>query len=110
MDSGQLSGNKINKSFFLFVMVVFALLLLYSMSEFFTAFLGSLVFYVLFKPWMEFLVHKKKWKKSRAALLIVLISFFIIMLPILSFSSLLFNKVCQGVKSTEILPISFIYH
>ncbi len=103
MDSGQLSGNKINKSFFLFVMVVFALLLLYSMSEFFTAFLGSLVFYVLFKPWMEFLVHKKKWKKSRAALLIVLISFFIIMLPILSFSSLLFNKVSGLIGQPEII-------
>ncbi len=103
MENPALNTNKINKSFFLSVIIVFALLLLFSMREFFTAFLGSIMFYVLFKPWMEFLVQRKKWKKGRAAILIVIVSFFIIMLPIISFSSLIFNKIAPLISHPEII-------
>jgi predicted PurR-regulated permease PerM len=103
METPALNTHKINKSFFLFVILVFALLLLFSMREFFTAFLGSIMFYVLFKSWMEFLVKKEKWKRGRAALLVVFVSFFIIMLPIILFVSLLFNKVSGLIAHPEII-------
>lgn len=103
MKDSSLNTYKINKSFFLFVIIVFALLLVFSMREYFTAFLGSIMFYVLFKPWMEFLVCRKKWKKGRAAVLIIIVSFFIIMLPIISFSSLIFNKVAPLISHPEIM-------
>lgn len=102
-DNDDINNNKINKSIFLVVIIVFALLLLYSISEFFTAFLGSIMFYVLFKPYMKFLVRKKKWNKSRAALLIVLISFFIILLPVLLFSGMLFNKISELVSQPDLI-------
>ena len=102
MENRELNTTKINKSFFLSVIIIFALLLLFSMREFFTAFLGSIMFYVLFKPWMEFLVKRKKWKKSRAAILVVVVSFLIIMLPIISFSSLIFNKISPLISHPEI--------
>ena len=99
----ELNSNKINKSFFLAIILVFGALLMFSMREFFASFLGSIMFYVLFKPWMESLVHKRKWKKGKAATLIVLVSFFIIMLPIISFSSLIFNKVAPFISHPEIV-------
>lgn len=101
MESTTLNTTKINKSFFLTVIIVFALLLLFSMREFFTAFLGAIMFYVLFKPWMEFLVKKKKWKKGRAAILVVVVSFIIIMIPIFSFSSLILNKITPLISHPE---------
>ena len=101
MESPTLNTAKINKSFFLSVIIIFALLLLFSMREFFTAFLGSIMFYVLFKPWMEFLVKRKKWKKARAAVLVVVISFFIIMVPVFLFSSLIVNKVSPLISHPE---------
>lgn len=85
--------NRANKIVFLIVLVAFGLLLLYSLSEYFTAFLGGVMFYVLFKRWMEILVKKKKWKKGRAAVLIIIVSFFIILLPVTFFFSMLYNKV-----------------
>lgn len=103
MENPTLNTNKINKSFFLTVIIVFALLLLFSMREFFTAFLGSIMFYVLFKPWMEFLVNKKKWKKSRAAILVVVVSFFIIMVPVFAFSSLIIGKISPLISHPEII-------
>ncbi len=92
MENEPSGKNKINKSFFLFVILAFALILAYSLSEFFTAFLGSIMFYVLFKPWMEYFVKQKKWKKGMAALLVITTSFFIIMLPIIFFTGMLYTK------------------
>lgn len=93
--------TKISKSVFLFVIAVFAIFLVYSLSEFFTAFLGSIVFYVLFKPWMEFFVKKKNWRKSMAAILVIVVSFFIIMLPIIFFTGMLYNKIVMITSRPE---------
>ncbi len=84
---------KVSKNIFLIIILVFGLLLAVSLSDYFTAFLGSILFYVLFKSWMEKLVNHKKWKKSWAAILIIVVSFFIILLPMTLFFSMAYNKV-----------------
>lgn len=89
--------NKSNKIIFLIILITFGLLLLFSLSEYFTAFLGGVMFYVLFKGWMEKLVNKRKWKKGRAALLLISVSFFIILLPVSLFFSMVYNKVAPVV-------------
>jgi predicted PurR-regulated permease PerM len=85
--------KKVNKIIFLLVIVAFGLLLLFSLRQYFTAFLASLMFYVLFKSWMQVLVKKRKWKKGRAAILIIIVSFFIILVPVSLFFSMLYKKV-----------------
>lgn len=96
-------SHKINKYIFLSVILIMAFFLLYAMSEFFTAFLGSIMFYVLFKSWMAYLVGKKKWKKGRAALLIMLVTFVIILIPITIFLSLLYSKANDFIGHPELL-------
>lgn len=90
MENAQ--GYKINRYFFLAIIILLGLLLLLSLMEFFTAFLGALMFYVLCKKNMERLI-KRKWKKSVAATVIILFTFFIIMLPIILLATMLYNKV-----------------
>lgn len=90
MESNQ--EHKINKYFFLGVIVIFAILLLYSLLEFFTAFLGAVLFYVLSKPLMQWFIKKWNWKKSVAASVIILISFLIVLLPILMIGGLLYKE------------------
>ncbi len=87
------SDFKVNKNIFLVIILVFGLCIAFSLSEYFTAFLGSVLFYVLFKGWMEKLVTKRKWKKSWAAILVIVVSFFIILLPMTLFFSMAYNKV-----------------
>lgn len=82
---------KINRYFFLAIIIIFGLLLFLSLSQFFTAFLGAVVFYVLSKKKMDKLV-KKGWRKPAAAVLIILISLIIIMVPIITVGILLYNK------------------
>lgn len=85
-------NHKINRYFFLSVIILFALFLLFSLIEFFTAFLAAIMFYVLSKHFIEWLIKKKRWRKSWAALLVILISFFIILLPISLMAAMLFKK------------------
>lgn len=91
------NDKKINKTIFLIVIIVFGVLLLLSLREYFTAFLGSLMFYVLFRKWMEHLILKKNWKKGRAAILIIVVSFFIILVPVSLFVTMLYKKVAPVV-------------
>ncbi len=103
------SKNNANKYIFLFIIIVFGLLLAISLKQYFTAFLGSVIFYVLFKEWMHKLVNKQKWKKSKAALLIIIISFFIILLPISFFVTMVYNKVVPIASNPDIF-LPYIHH
>lgn len=95
------STFNLNKIIFLIIIILFGALLAYSLKEFFTAFLGSIIFYVLFNGWMDKLVTKKKWKKNRAAILLIIVSFFIILLPITFFISMVYNKVVPIASNPE---------
>jgi len=95
--------NKINSYIFLSVIIVFGLFLLFSLSELFTAFLGALMFYILSKPLVEWLIKNKKWNKSLAVVLVIIISFFIILLPILLIGSLLYKEVSIIASSPEVI-------
>ena len=87
----QKLDHKINRYFFLGIIIIFALLLYFSLAEFFTAFLGAVILYVLSRKKMDRLI-KKGWKKPGAAVLISLISFFIIMVPVVILGWMLYNK------------------
>lgn len=86
---------KINRYFFLAVIIVFALLLLWALMEFFTAFLAAVMFYVLSKPLVYWLGKQWNWKRNTAAILVIFLSFFIILLPIGVFATMLYSKVVQ---------------
>lgn len=94
---------KVNRYFFLGIIILFALLLLYSMIDFFTAFLAAIIVYVLSRPFVEYLVKKKRWKKSWAAIAVIFISFFIILLPISLMGTMLYNKIVPVAQNPDII-------
>lgn len=94
---------KLNRYLFLAVIILFSVFLFFSLIQFFTAFLAATIFYVLSKPVMEWLIKKKRWRKQPAALLMILISFFIILLPIGLLTTLLYNKVISVVENPQII-------
>lgn len=95
---------KVNRYFFLAIILIFAGLLLMSLIQFFSAFLCAVIFYVLSKPWVEHLVKKRRWRKSRAAILIIIVSFFIILMPIALLVTLLYNRITHVlINPTDII-------
>ncbi|TDH23010.1 AI-2E family transporter [Segetibacter sp. 3557_3] len=84
--------QKINRYIFLSIIIIFGLLLYYSLSQFFTAFLGAVIFYILSRRLMDRLVKKRGWKRTAAAVYVMFISVIIIMVPIFIISYLLYMK------------------
>lgn len=96
------TDTKLSKSVFLIIIILFGAFLAYSLWEYFTAFLGSILFYVLFKRRMEYLIKQKKWKRSRAAILLMLASFFMILIPTFLFITLVLNKIIPVASNPDI--------
>jgi predicted PurR-regulated permease PerM len=74
-------------------MFVFACFLLFALRGFINIFLGALIIYVLFKPIMQLLSVKLKWNKSVSAIIIILISFVIVLVPIFFVGKLLYSRI-----------------
>ncbi|WP_439516475.1 AI-2E family transporter [Sediminibacterium sp.] len=106
----HLQDHKINRYIFLGAILVFAGFLLYSLTAFFTAFLGAIMFYVLSKSPVDWLVNRKKWRKSWAAALVIITSFFIILLPVSLLAGMMYQKVSLVATnfSTIIEPLTHI--
>ena len=90
------------------IIVILFVFLFYSLLNFVTAFLGAMIFYVLFRNFMNKLIHKRQWKRWTAALLIIFISFLVIVIPIFGLIYILISKV-QTIL-TDPQAISLGYH
>jgi predicted PurR-regulated permease PerM len=99
----------LNRYFLLAIILVLAAGLLWSLLDFFTAFLAAVMFYVLSKPLVDWLLRRWHWKKSIAALLVIIISFFIILLPIGLIATMLYGKII-GVAQNPAALIKPIKH
>lgn len=106
----HLQDHKINRYIFLGVILVFAIFLIYSLMAFFTAFLGAIMFYVLSKSTVDRLVNRHKWRRSWAAILVIVTSFFIILLPVSLLGGMMYQKVALVATnfSTIIEPLTHI--
>lgn len=98
--------RKLNRYFFLTIIIIFGILLYYSLAQFFTAFLGSVIFYILSKRLMERLIKRHGWKKTSAAVMVIFITFIIIMIPIGVMGMLLYNKGKYYVAHPDMLVLS----
>jgi predicted PurR-regulated permease PerM len=83
----------IQKYIFLFLIVGIGVVIIANLTAFITAALGASIFYILFKRMMIKMSVKLKVNKSISALIIILLSFFIVVLPFTLMGILIANKV-----------------
>ncbi|WP_448518312.1 AI-2E family transporter [Rhodoflexus sp.] len=67
--------------------------ILYGMIEYIPALIGSIIMYVLFRKMYNFLTVKRGWKPSISAALIIVISLFIITIPLILTSIMIAKKI-----------------
>jgi len=72
---------------------LFGIFLFFSLNILYTAILGSVVLYVLFKPLFIYLTEKRNWNRVLASAAIIIISFVIIIIPFTSITWMLINKI-----------------
>lgn len=103
--------NKIIRQIFLLVIIILVAIVLFrEMRTFIPAVLGAYTLYLIMRKYMFRLTGKYKWKKGWTAGLLMLISFIVIMLPILLLVNMMASKVNFAIEhSNEVLTTLTTY-
>lgn len=84
---------KQQRNIILIIIILLGLFLSYMLKDIFTAGLGAIVLYTLLRNYFIRLIDYRKWKRSLAALFIIIISFLVIILPFLGLSLMVVDKI-----------------
>lgn len=85
----------------LILLILLGLVIAFAVRGIIGALLGTMVMYTIFRPMNIWLVEKLKWRRPIAAVVIIVISFLIIVLPFLGIGTMLTNKIVSLIKNPE---------
>ncbi|MCA5003985.1 AI-2E family transporter [Sphingobacterium bovistauri] len=101
MNNNAVFSQKERNIIILLIVLVLGAILLYAMRGIYGAFLGTFVMYALFRNLNIFLIEKWRWPKSLSAIVIIIISVFIIVLPFVGIGTMLVNKAMELQNNPE---------
>lgn len=99
--------EKLRQFFFIVVLSIMGIVLYANLRYFLPSFLGAVTFYVLMRKFMKGMLERK-WKPATAALLLMLVSFLIILLPVFIFVNAVSTKVGYVINHATELTGSLI--
>ncbi len=99
--ANTIDQNRIRQFFFIILLLLLALLLFLELYSFLPALLGAITLYILMHRWMFYLTEKKKWRKGWTALLLILVSFIVILLPVGLLVNMLSSKVTYAIEHSS---------
>ncbi|MDB5208722.1 MAG: family transporter [Flavisolibacter sp.] len=104
MNNSTIDNNLLKQIFFIAVILFLGIVLFRELLFFLSAFLGSVTFYVLLRNRMIHLTEKKGWGPATAAGSLMLLSFFVILVPLGLLGNILYSKVSYVVShSAELI-------
>ncbi|WP_310992676.1 AI-2E family transporter [Aequorivita marina] len=97
----------IRQIFVILLILLMGSLIFRELIPYLTGVLGAITIYVLMRNWMSKLVIKKNWNPNLAASVLMLISFFGILIPIAGIILMLTNKVGTAVENSGEVVLAF---
>src|SRR5690242_8073251 len=91
--NNTIDTNRIRQVAFIILILFWGIVLVRELWFFLSAFLGAVTFYVLMRDRMFFLTENKGWKPGSAAIVLMLLSFFVILVPIGLLGNILYSKI-----------------
>lgn len=85
----------------LIILIILGCILIYAVRGIIGALLSTLVMYTIFRPVNIYLTERLRWRRPLAAVCIIVVSFFMIVLPFLGVGSMLVNKAIELQKNPE---------
>ncbi len=98
MSNSTINQNQVRQVFFILIILLLGILLFQQLSSFLPALLGAITLYILMHRWMFYLTEKKKWRKGWTALLLMLLSMIVILLPVGLLVNMLSGKVTYAIE------------
>lgn len=85
----------------LLIVLILGAIILHATQGLFGAFLGTMLMYTLFRELNIFLIERWKWPKAVSALVIIIVSMLIIVLPLYGIGKMLFSKAIELQRDPE---------
>lgn len=101
MSGNVIDQNRIRQLFFIAIILLLGILLFFELQSFIPALLGAITLYVLMRRFMFQLTEKRKWRKGWTALLLMLVSFIVILLPVGLLANMLSSKISYAVQHSN---------
>lgn len=101
-----IDSNLLRQIFFIILILFLGIVLFRELSFFISAGLGAVTFYVIMRDRMIYLTEKRGWKPSTAAWVLMLLSFFVILVPIGLLGNILYSKISYMVTHADELLAS----
>jgi len=83
------------------IIIALGILIAYSLQGIFSAILSTLVLYTIMRPGYVYLVETKGWNRRIAAILLIIVSIVLIVLPFYALSSMVISKISE-LRNNEI--------
>lgn len=100
-NNNTIDSNLLRQIFFIAAIVFLGIVLFKELWFFASAFLGSVTFYVIMRKRMFYLTENRKWRRAVAAGVLMLLSFFVILVPIGVLGNILYAKVSEIVTHSS---------
>jgi len=97
----QIAPKIIRQVFILLLILLMGSLIFGKIIPYLSGVLGAIAFYILLRKFMVKLTKKYNWKPSIAAIVLMIASFFIILIPISGIVLMLISKISKAVKNSE---------
>lgn len=85
----------------LVLLIVLSAILIYAVRGIIGALLGTFVMYTIFRPLNIWMVDRLHWKRPLVAVLLILLSFVVIVMPLLGIGTMLIRKVLSILENPE---------
>lgn len=99
----QIPANKVRQVLFLLTVITLGVILFMQTSFMISAFLGAVALYMILRKMMYKLVYEKHWKKWIAAMVLMIASFIVIVLPFAWIGYILAQKITPFIQHPEII-------
>jgi predicted PurR-regulated permease PerM len=97
----QIPNNFVRQILILATIITLGIILFNQLKSLIPAFLGAYTLYVLLRKWMFILQGRYKWNKSLTASVLMLLSFVIILMPILLVANMLTSKIAFAMEHSQ---------
>ena len=101
MNNNTIDSNLLRQIFFIAIILFLGIILFRELWFFTSAFLGAVTFYVIMRERMFYLTENKGWKPGVAAMVLMLLSFFVILVPIGVLGNILYSKISYVVMHSS---------
>src|SRR5215218_2011921 len=99
--NNTIDTNLLRQIAFIALILFLGIVLIRELWFFLSAFLGAITFYVLMRSRMFYLTEKKGWRRATAAWVLMLLSFFVILVPIGLLGNIMYSKISYVVTHSS---------